>query len=98
MSIDWAAFAIVFATALFSAVVVVALFSFGIRFLAMPAPPALRPDGTLEPSGPSRDDENDDIEETGRPTWATVAANVCFGLSGIAVLAGIYLIVPALHG
>lgn len=98
MNIEWTAFLIVFVSALGAAVFVVALYSLGIRFLATPAPRMRRDDGTFEPDGPARDDENDDVEEVGRPLWATVAANVCFGLSGIAVLVGIYLIVPALHG
>lgn len=97
--INWMAFVTVFGTSLFAAVFVVALYSLGIRFLATPPRPARRPDGTLEPVGPDRDDEDDDIdEEAGRPRWATVAANVCFGASIVAVLFGIYLIVPALHG
>ena len=41
-------------------------------------------------------------EETGtagnRPALAKAGAFICFGLSGAAVLYGIYLIVPALHG
>lgn len=95
--IDWAAFLIVFAAALVSACVVVVLYSLGIRFLATPAPRVRREDGSFEPSGPSRDDEDDDVDDLGRPRWATVAANICFGLSVICVLIGIYLIVPALH-
>jgi len=97
MMIDWMAFVIVFVTALGSAVFVVALYSLGIRFLAVPAPAPRRADGTLEPSGPSRDDEDDDVDAAGRPRWATVAANLCFGLSIVLVLLGIFLIVPALH-
>lgn len=92
--IDWAAFLIVFVAALFSAVFVVALYSFGIRFLATPARPL---EGSLEADGPSRDDEDDDVDDLGRPRWATVAAYTCFGFSVVAVLVGIYLIVPALH-
>ena len=95
--IDWMSFLIVFGTALASAGIVVALYSFGIRFLAMPAPPVRREDGTFEPTGPSRDDEDDDVDDQGRPRWATAAAYVCFGLSALCVLGGIYLIVPALH-
>lgn len=96
--IDWMAFLAVFASSLFAAVFVVALYSLGIRFLATPAPPARLPDGSFEPNGPDRDDENDDVDDAGRPRWATIAANTCFVLSGAAVLVGIYLIVPALHG
>ena len=97
MNIEWLSFLVVFGAALFSAVFVVALFSFGIRFLATPARPVRRADGTFEPNGPSRDDEDDDVDAVGRPLWATIGANVCFALSGIAVLVGIFLIIPALH-
>lgn len=97
MSIDWMAFLIVFAAALFAAVFVVTLYSLGIRFLATPASSMRREDGTFEPDGPSRDDEDDDVDDIGRPRWATIAANVCFGLSVLVVLVGIFLIIPALH-
>ncbi len=97
MSIDWLSFLIVFAASLISAVFVVALYSLGIRFLATPAPKIVRADGSFEPDGPARDDEDDDVDEIGRPRWATVAAYGCFALSALMVLVGIYLIVPALH-
>lgn len=96
--IDWMAFVIVFIAALVSAAVVVTLYSLGIRFLATPAPKIQRADGSIEPDGPSRDDEDDDVDDLGRPRWASVAAYVCFGLSIVCVGVGIYLIVPALHG
>lgn len=96
--IDWMAFVTVFFASLISACVVVALYALGIRFLAIPAPKQLRADGTYEPDGPERDDENDDVDAIGRPRWATISANVCFVLSACCVLVGIYLIVPALHG
>lgn len=92
------AFVIVFVSALVAAVFVVSLYSLGIRFLATPAPRAKLEDGTFEPDGPARDDEDDDVDESGRPRWATIAANACFVLSGMVVLFGIYLIVPAFHG
>lgn len=96
--IEWMSFVQVFLASLLSATGVVALYSLGIRFLAMPAPKVRLADGTFEPDGPSRDDEDDDVDDTGRPLWATVLANTCFALSGVVVLVGIYLIVPALHG
>lgn len=95
--IDWMAFLIVFGAALGSAVIVVALYSFGIRFLATPAPKVRCADGTFEPDGPSRDDEDDDVDDLGRPRWATVLAYVCFVLAGLGALLGVFLIVPALH-
>ncbi|XPP27806.1 MAG: hypothetical protein ACNYNX_06385 [Leucobacter sp.] len=96
--IDWVAFLIVFGASLLAACTVVALYSLGIRFLATPAPKVRGADGSFEPDGPSRDDEDDDVDDLGRPRWATVAAYACFGLSILCVLVGIYLIVPALHG
>jgi len=96
--IAWLDFLIVFGTSLIAACAVVGLYSLGIRFLATPAPKQPKADGTFEPDAPSRDDEDDDVDHLGRPRGATVAANVCFALSGVCVLIGIYLIVPALHG
>ena len=96
--IDWMAFVTVFVASIVSACIVVALYAFGIRFLATPGPKKILADGSYEPDGPERDDENDDVDEAGRPGWATAAAYVCFALAGCAVLVGIYLIVPALHG
>lgn len=97
MTIDWMAFVIVFLAALVSAAIVVSLYSLGIRFLAIPARPVRQADGTFAPNGPSRDDENDDVDAVGRPRWATVSAKVCFGLSVCCVLVGIFLIIPGLH-
>lgn len=88
--IDWFAFLTVFVVSLVGAGGVVALYSLGIRFLAVPPP-------VLGPNGPARDDENDDVDNIGRPLWATVLANLCFALSIVAVIFGIYLIVPSLH-
>ncbi|MGO3147044.1 MAG: hypothetical protein ACTIJ6_05120 [Leucobacter sp.] len=93
--IDWMAFVAVFVASLVAAVFVVVMYSLGIRFLATPAPVV---DGSDLAVGPERDDEDDDVDDAGRPRWATVVANICFGLSGLTVLVGIYLIVPALHG
>lgn len=95
--IDWVAFLIVFVSSLVAACVVVALYSLGIRFLATPPPRLRRADGSFEPDGPSRDDEDDDVDDLGRPRWATVLAYACFALSAGCVLAGIYLIVPVFH-
>lgn len=96
--IEWIAFLQVFLASLISAVVVVGLYSLGIRFLATPPPKVRGADGTFEPDGPSRDDEDDDVDDLGRPRWASFAAYTCFALSAVGVLVGIYLIVPALHG
>lgn len=95
--IDWMAFVAVFGASLVASLVVVSLYSLGIHFLAVPAPPARQPDGSLVPVGPSRDDEDDDVDDQDRPRWASLLAYVCFGLAACCVLFGIYLIVPALH-
>ncbi len=96
--IDWLAFLIVFAASLGSACLVVALYSLGIRFLATPAPVVIADGEEAVPNGAARDDEDDDVDDLGRPRWATAAAYGCFGLSVVCVIGGIYLIVPALHG
>lgn len=98
MTIEWMSFLIVFGASLSAACIVVGLYALGIRFLAIPGPAVPLEDGTYEPNGPSRDDEDDDVDEVGRPAWATAAANACFIGSAGCVLVGIYLIVPALHG
>lgn len=97
MNIDWLSFVVVFVTSLVAASALVALYSLGIRFLATPPPKVRREDGSFEPDGPSRDDEDDDVDDLDRPRWATIAAYACFSLSVVGVLWGIYLIVPALH-
>jgi hypothetical protein len=88
MTIDWFSFLVVFAAAIISAVVVVALFATAIRLFATPHRGA--------PPGAARDEEMDDVEGS-RPTGATVGGIVLFVLSGLAVLFGLYLIVPFLH-
>ncbi|WP_378146740.1 hypothetical protein ACFJGV_03060 [Cnuibacter sp. UC19_7] len=85
MSIDWAAFLVVALTSLVATAVVVSLYSLGVRLL-----------------GPRRTDEDGaDLEagvEVARPMIAVVGAITCFLLCAAAVLFGIYLIVPFLHG
>lgn len=95
--IDWFAFLQVFLASIISASGVVALYALGIRFLSTPGPKPFLADGTVEPDGPARDDEDDDVVRSGRPLWATIAAYICFALSVVCVLVGIFLIVPALH-
>jgi hypothetical protein len=89
--IDWPALILVAAVAIGSAALLVALFATGIRFLATPPVNA-------EAVGSARDDEMDDVSDPTRPRAATVGGVICFVLAGIAVLFGVYLIIPALHG
>ncbi len=82
--IDWTAFLIVAGASLLAACLVSALFALGVRLLAV---------------GTEYDEEGRKVSVTGiRPQAATIAGSICFGLCGLAVLYGVYLIVPALHG
>jgi hypothetical protein len=82
--INWADFTIVAIAALVGAGVVVSLYALGVRLLAV---------------GTEYDDDGRKVSVTGiRPQAATVGGYFCFGLCGLAVLYGVYLIVPALHG
>ena len=82
--IDWFSFVIVGVSTIVAACVVVSLFSLGVRLLAV---------------GTEYDEDGRKVSVTGiRPQAATVGGYVCFGLCGIAVLYGVYLIIPALHG
>ncbi|MDN4638994.1 hypothetical protein QCD70_01930 [Agreia sp. PsM10] len=95
--IDWAAFAIVAAAALVSASVVVSLFAFGLRLLNVG-----RGVDADDSPGASETTASGSVsvvpaQQEGRPRWATFAAVICFGLCILAVLFGIYLIVPFFH-
>jgi hypothetical protein len=90
MTIDWLSFLVVFAASIVSACVVVVLFATGIRLFATPHRGAA--------AGSARDEEMDDVEGPTRPAAATAGGVVLFVLSAIAVLYGIYLIVPFFHG
>ena len=91
MTIDWLSFLVVFVASIVAACVVVLLFAGGIRLLATP------PRGAAA-AGSDRDEETDDVSGASRPFAATAAGVALFALSGLAVLFGIYLIVPAFHG
>jgi hypothetical protein len=94
--IDWAAFGIVALAALVSASVVVSLFAFGLRLLnvgrGVDADDAPGSVSTTEAGSTSLL-----APTTRRPRWATIAAVSCFALCSLAVLFGIYLIVPFFH-
>jgi hypothetical protein len=89
--IDWLNLVIVAIAALLAASVIVTLFATGIKLFSVPPP-------GVELSGSARDDETDDVASSSRPLAATIGGIACFVLTGIGVLFGIYLIVPALHG
>lgn len=89
MTIDWLSFLAVFAASILASCVVVICFATGIRLFATPHPGAA--------PGSARDEEMDDVESTARPRGATAGGIALFVVSGIAVLFGLYLIVPFLH-
>jgi hypothetical protein len=91
MNIDWSALVIVLVVSVVAAAATVSLFATGIKLLAVP------PAGSAAVA-PARDDETDDVSSPTRPRRATAGGIVCFVLSGLVVLFGVYLIVPALHG
>jgi len=89
MTIDWLSFLVVFVASIVAASVVVLLFASAIRLFATPHPGAA--------AGSARDEEMDDVEGPARPAWATAGGVVLFVLSGLAVLFGLYLIIPFFH-
>jgi hypothetical protein len=73
LGVDWSSIALVFGVALVAAVVVVSLYSLGLRLLA-----AGSSSGT-------------------RPVAATVGGIACIAVGIVAVLYGIYLVIPQFH-
>ncbi len=90
MTINWLSFLVVFVASIVAASVVVVLFATAIRLFATPHPGAV--------ARSARDEEMDDVEGPARPAAATAGGVVLFVLSGLAVLYGLYLIVPFFHG
>ena len=85
--IDWMALLIVFGVTLVGALSSVGLVALGIRLLATPDRPGQVGDAT--------DDEEDDVNSSGRrPLPATIGGVACFVGFGLVVLFGIWLIVP----
>lgn len=109
--IDWIAFLIVLISALVGAGIVVTAFSLGIRLITISGrtpvvTPAEFTDAiTVVTPAEARAAEKKAAKAARKSPLtefqkrlALVGAWVCFGVSGIAVLVGVYLIVPALHG
>lgn len=108
--IDWAAFAIVFAAALTGTIVVVGLFAVGLRLLVVGGRvpvvvPAEFTDAitVVTPAEIAAAEKKAAKAARKNPLTplqrraAAYGAYVCFGLCGLAVLYGIYLIVPFFH-
>ncbi|QTX05089.1 peptidase [Agromyces archimandritae] len=109
--IDWLGFLVVLVAALVGACIVVATYSFGIRLLTLSGrtpivSPAEFTDAiTIVTPAEIKQAEKKAAKAAKKSplsdrqkTAAFVGAIACFAVSGIAVLVGIYLIVPALHG
>ena len=109
--IDWSAFLIVSVASLVSAAVLVSLYSFGLRLLTTAGRiPRVEPHeftGAITVLSPKKAAKQlkrsrkaaaaNALSET-QKRLALYGGYTCFALSGIAVLYGVYLIVPALHG
>lgn len=106
----WLSFAIVFGASLFGAALVVATYAFGLRLLAaagkvpVVVPAAYTGQIAIIDEEVLKQRRKDAKRARKRPPlgpvarrWALVGAYACFTLAALAVLLGIYLIVPALH-
>jgi hypothetical protein len=90
ITIDWGAFALVFAVALVAGVVIVSFYALGLRLLSLGSPADgsdVRGEVTAVPDATTRP----------RPALAVPAAMVCFAIGAAAVLYGLYLIIPQFH-
>jgi hypothetical protein len=109
--IDWMAFLIVLVSAFVGATVVVSTYSLGIRLLTLSGrtpivAPAeftdaitiMSPAEAAQAAKRAAKAAKKSPLTAGQKRAAYVGACACFVLSALAVLYGIYLIVPALHG
>lgn len=109
--IDWTAFVIVAAASLLAAAVVVSLYSLGLRLLTSAgripmvepaeftgAITVLTPAQAEKEAKRARKAAKANPLSPGQKRAALLGGYACFVLTGIAVLYGVYLIVPALHG
>lgn len=99
--IDWLAFVIVTVASLTATLIVVGLFSFGVRLLAVSELPVT--DDPVQDPYKEAESESGTLVVVKAITatklfWAKIGSRICFFLSGVAVLIGIILIIPQLHG
>jgi hypothetical protein len=87
LGVDWGAFVEVFVVAFVAAVVIVAFYAIGLRLLAIGSPDDTGEDGAVVSSVRGR-----------RPAAATIGGFACLAIGVLAVLAGLYLVIPQFHG
>ncbi|GAA4159526.1 hypothetical protein GCM10022286_14100 [Gryllotalpicola daejeonensis] len=90
--IAWGALGVEFIVSLIAAGGVVSIFALGLRMPAVGAPLEARAAGDVE-----RVADGELPLSHQRPTWASLAAYLCFAIAIAAVLYGIYLIIPQFH-
>ena len=108
--IDWIAFVIVLVASLVGASVVVSLYALGVRLLTVSgrtpvvapaeftdAITVITPEEAAKAAKRAEKAARKSPLTAGQKRLAHVGAWACFVLSGVAVLYGIFLIVPALH-
>ncbi|MBF4636029.1 hypothetical protein ITJ38_16595 [Agreia pratensis] len=86
LGVDWAAFGIVFAVAFAAAVVIVSFYALGLRLLAVGSDDDTGADGSIVSTA-----------RGSRPLGATIGAFACLAVCVVAVLYGLYLIIPQFH-
>jgi hypothetical protein len=87
LGVDWGAFVEVFVVAFVAAVVIVAFYAIGLRLFAVGSPDDTGDDGAVVSSARGR-----------RPIIATIGGFVCLAIGVLAVLVGLYLVIPQFHG
>jgi len=109
--IDWLAFLLVLVSALIATVVVVSLYSLGLRLLTVSGrTPIVTPaeftdaitvvtpaEAKAAAKKAAKAAKKSPLTD-GQKRAALIGARACFVVSAIAVIVGIYLIVPVLHG
>jgi hypothetical protein len=108
--IDWSAFLVVFAASVIAACVVVASYALGTRLLAVAgralfvepveftdAITVITPEQAAKAIRKAEKARRKSPLSTGQKRAALAGAYACFGLCGLAVLYGLYLIIPFFH-
>lgn len=91
LDVDWGSIGLVTVATLVAAVVIVTFYSLGLRLLATGSGGS----GGTGDSGASGSSDGETREP--RPLAATIGAVACIGVGVLAVLYGIYLVIPFFH-